>query len=153
MFFFSSLSRSIQFKQVRVVWILYNPSDLLCNTICTRWISFCRAFVVLLLLCVCVQYLIYIGKFVSVSFLFRWNLGFWANRSGRGTRNWRMLMNKNAWKKRKVLHTNRHRINIETLMCRWLMTFCLMCAHFSTCSSFYSRSPKIWLRFYRVLRW
>lgn len=29
-------------KQVRAVWILYNPSDLLCNIICTRWISFCR---------------------------------------------------------------------------------------------------------------
>lgn len=31
-------------------------------------------------------------------------LSFWTKRSGRGTRNWRMLMNKNAWKKESATH-------------------------------------------------
>lgn len=100
---------------------------------------------------VCVCVCVVDAAVASVSFFFfpsRFNeiLNFRTNSSGRGTRNWRMLMNKNAWKKESALwHINRHRINIETLMCRWLMTFCFgvfACAHtprwgylFISCSS------------------
>lgn len=143
---FFSLVRSLvlslfQCKQVCAVWILYNLSDLLRNTICTYGILFCR---VEFARAVCV-YAAAAATAVSVSIFFfpsQFNeiLNFRTNRSGRGTRNWRMLMNKNAWKKESALwHINRHRINIETLMCRWLMTFCFgvfACARkffFSSC--------------------
>lgn len=110
-FFRSFVLSLFQCKQVCAVWILYNLSDLLRNTICTYWISFCRVeFALCECVCVvctlCVLLLLLLLLPASVSFFlpqFNEILNFWTNTSGRGTRNWRMLMNKNAWKKESAL--------------------------------------------------
>lgn len=86
-------------KQVRAVWILYNLSDRLRNIICTCWISFCRA------RCFAYDFSFRVFFLSAVLYIsFQQNLEFWTSRSGRGTRNWRMLMNKNAWKKESAAH-------------------------------------------------
>lgn len=75
----------LQCKQVRALCEYYKPSYLLLNTVCTRGISFCRV------------------RYLLMGFLSSLFQGEILNRrrasNGRATKkNWRMLMNKNAWK-------------------------------------------------------